>query len=113
MVGQESPQRHRDHREDFQVISQHGADFFLRALCVSVVNISRNKANFPPGVRTVSVAQEIGYARMDRLAGFENKAKQSQFAGGLFLDSLPLSAGFYRMEVGCPMRHKSRPVAQL
>jgi hypothetical protein len=55
-----SPRRHRDRGDDPQFAEEHGSDFILGALCVSVVKNSRegraesdlivqNKANFQGG----------------------------------------------------------------
>lgn len=45
-----SPRRHRDHRDDPKLADEDGFGFILRALCASVVEICAKQSQFAGGV---------------------------------------------------------------
>jgi len=79
------PQRHRDHRGEPDRDDEYGFGFVLRALCVSVVQISagtedlivQNKANLPGDEVTLTCGWAKSYAKNECMMGLE---KQSQLS---------------------------------
>jgi hypothetical protein len=77
-----SPQRHRDHRDDPQFADADGSDFILRALCVSVVKIHAEQSQFPETKMIANCFVVKGLRGIVLKAGYAKQSQSSRMSQG-------------------------------